>query len=149
MLNDDEKAITRLYDKLQKLHKAKLVFTTIGIALLLPGIILIAFFNSSLGILMIMVGLIAIAIAIILGSQCQHTAGVIYQNSDQYEIDMENKHLREDEIRAAQHPQCPACHGYNTKRISTTKRVVSTSLIGLASSTIGKQYECLDCQHKW
>lgn len=56
---------------------------------------------------------------------------------------------REAEIKAAQHPQCPACHGFNTQRISTTKRVVSTSLVGLASSTIGKQYECLDCQHKW
>lgn len=59
------------------------------------------------------------------------------------------KEKREVEINAAQHPQCPACHGYNTQRISTTKRVVSTSLIGLASSTIGKQYECIDCRHKW
>ena len=56
---------------------------------------------------------------------------------------------REEEIKAAQHPECPACHGKNTQRISTTKRVVSTSLVGLASSTIGKQYECLDCKHKW
>ena len=54
-----------------------------------------------------------------------------------------------DRIYRAQHPQCPACHGNNTRRISTTKRVVSTSVVGLASSTIGKQYECLDCKHKW
>lgn len=56
---------------------------------------------------------------------------------------------RADAIKAAQHPQCPACKGYNTQRISTTKRVVSTSMVGLASSTIGKQYECNDCLHKW
>ena len=56
---------------------------------------------------------------------------------------------RADAIKAAQHPQCPACKGYNTQRISTTKRVVSTSMVGLASSTIGKQYECKDCLHKW
>ena len=61
----------------------------------------------------------------------------------------EEQTRRKKEIQAAQHPQCPACHGYNTQRISTTKRVVSTSLVGLASSTIGKQYECLDCLHKW
>lgn len=51
--------------------------------------------------------------------------------------------------QAAQHPQCPVCFGYNTKRISTAHRIVSTELFGLASSTIGKQYECLDCSHKW
>lgn len=56
---------------------------------------------------------------------------------------------RADAIKAAQHPQCPACKGYNTQRISTAKRVVSTSMVGLASSTIGKQYECKDCGYKW
>ena len=56
---------------------------------------------------------------------------------------------RNDAIKAAQHPQCPACKGYNTQRISATKRVVSTSMAGLASSTIGKQYECKDCGYKW
>lgn len=64
-------------------------------------------------------------------------------------VTLPEKEKREAEIKAAQHPQCPACRGYNTQRISTTKKVVSTSLVGLASSTIGKQYECLDCKHKW
>ena len=56
---------------------------------------------------------------------------------------------RDQEIKAAQHPQCPACRGNNTRRISTAKRVASTAVVGIASSTIGKQYECLDCSHKW
>lgn len=56
---------------------------------------------------------------------------------------------RQEEIKQAQHPQCPACHGYNTQRITTASRVIGTAMVGLASSTIGKQYECLDCKHKW
>ena len=59
------------------------------------------------------------------------------------------QYKREQEIYKAQHPQCPACNGFNTQRISTTKRIVHIGVVGLASSTIGKQYECLDCQHKW
>lgn len=45
--------------------------------------------------------------------------------------------------------KCPVCGSYNVKRISTTSRMVSVSTVGLASSKIGKQYECKKCKHKW
>lgn len=47
------------------------------------------------------------------------------------------------------HPICPMCQSNNTRRITTLNRAVSVSMVGLASSKIGKQYECLKCKHKW
>lgn len=46
-------------------------------------------------------------------------------------------------------PKCPNCGSHNTKRISAVSRGVSTSLSGLASPVIGKQYECKNCGHLW
>lgn len=61
----------------------------------------------------------------------------------------EEQKKREQEIYKAQHPKCPHCGGNNTSRITTTGKVISTAALGLASSTIGKQYQCYDCKHKW
>lgn len=47
------------------------------------------------------------------------------------------------------HPKCPLCGSTNTKRISNIDRTVSVGMLGIASSKIGKQYECNDCKHKW
>lgn len=47
------------------------------------------------------------------------------------------------------HPECPVCKSHNTSRISTLNRAVSVGVAGLASSKIGKQYECYHCKHKW
>ncbi len=46
-------------------------------------------------------------------------------------------------------PMCPNCGSKRTKRITTTNRMLSVGMVGLASSKIGKQYECLNCKHKW
>lgn len=46
-------------------------------------------------------------------------------------------------------PKCPNCGSKNTKRITKTKKVISTAAWGLASSTIGKQYKCNNCKHLW
>lgn len=50
---------------------------------------------------------------------------------------------------AMEHPQCPMCHRSNTRRITNTARVASVATLGLASSKIGKTFECLDCKYKW
>lgn len=46
-------------------------------------------------------------------------------------------------------PKCPTCGSTNIKKISSTKRFVSTGLFGLASSNIGKTMECKNCGYKW
>ena len=45
--------------------------------------------------------------------------------------------------------RCPVCGSASVRRISTTSRVTSVAMVGLASSKIGKQYECKNCKHKW
>lgn len=61
--------------------------------------------------------------------------------------------LREREeahqIFIANNIPCPVCGSKETKRISTANRATSIFIAGLASSKIGKQYECLNCKHKW
>ena len=46
-------------------------------------------------------------------------------------------------------PNCPVCNSHNTKRISMISRGISVELMGLASDSIGKQYICMSCKHKW
>lgn len=54
-----------------------------------------------------------------------------------------------DEIQALSHPKCPNCGSTNTKQISNVNRAASVAMWGLASSKIGKQYQCNRCNHKW
>lgn len=50
---------------------------------------------------------------------------------------------------SAVHHKCPECGSTNTKQISDNNRAFSVAVFGLASSKIGKQYQCSDCGHKW
>lgn len=45
--------------------------------------------------------------------------------------------------------KCPVCCSTNIKKISSMGRFASVATFGLASSKIGKQYECKNCKHKW
>ncbi len=44
---------------------------------------------------------------------------------------------------------CPMCGSKKVKKIGTMNRAASVATVGLASSKIGKQYECDNCKHKW
>lgn len=46
-----------------------------------------------------------------------------------------------------QHPHvpCPYCNSTNTEKISTLNRAVSISIVGAASSKLGKQWHCKNC----
>ena len=46
-------------------------------------------------------------------------------------------------------PKCLTCGSTNIKKISATKRYVSTGLFGLASSDLGHTQQCNDCGYKW
>lgn len=41
---------------------------------------------------------------------------------------------------------CPYCHSTNTEKIGTVSRAVSISLVGVASSKLGKQWHCNNCK---
>ena len=46
-------------------------------------------------------------------------------------------------------PKCPTCGSTSIQKISTTRRLVTTGLFGLASSDIGKTMLCKNCGYKW
>ena len=57
---------------------------------------------------------------------------------------------QQEEDRLSKLPACPVCGSKdNVKRIGTLNRAASVTAWGLASSKIGKQYECTHCGHKW
>lgn len=67
-----------------------------------------------------------------------------YQQTDEY------KKAQQEKERLAKLPCCPICGKKDhVRRISTLKRSMSVMAWGLASSKIGKQYECTECKHRW
>ena len=49
----------------------------------------------------------------------------------------------------ANKPKCPICGSTSISKISTLNRAVSVSLLGLASSKIGKTQKCNKCGSTW
>ena len=46
-------------------------------------------------------------------------------------------------------PRCPTCGSTNIKKISGTKRWVTTGMFGLGSSNVGKTMQCGNCGYKF
>lgn len=46
-------------------------------------------------------------------------------------------------------PKCPSCGSNNISKIGVVGRAVSTHLLGLASSKIGKTHKCNNCGNMW
>lgn len=42
-------------------------------------------------------------------------------------------------------PHCPVCQSTNIEKIGMFKRMLSTSMFGIASDKVGKQWHCKDC----
>lgn len=75
---------------------------------------------------------------------------IILENNNSVECDEKywkrvNQHTIKNNTLASQTVECPYCHSNDTKKISTTSRVISTSLFGLGSKKLGKQWHCNSC----
>lgn len=46
-------------------------------------------------------------------------------------------------------PKCPTCQSTDIKKIGAFDRATSVAFLGLASSKIGKQFQCNNCGYKW
>lgn len=136
---------------------------TIGLCISIPLTILsFALSNGSLSTLIIisMIAAIISLMFVVYGINEKKTAisdlETAKRNLDEYE---KNLNARIEAMvaqgqayaakNAAKHPKCPICGSTNTERISTLNRTVSVAAVGLASSKIGKQYQCKHCKHKW
>lgn len=41
--------------------------------------------------------------------------------------------------------QCPYCHSTNVRKVGDLERAVSSSLLGVGSPSLGKQWYCMNC----
>ncbi len=74
------------------------------------------------------------------------------RNFEEYKkqrIEYEDKFEQMKQERLSKNAKCPNCESKNTKSLSTTGKIVSVSMVGLASNKIGKAYECKDCGYRW
>lgn len=46
-------------------------------------------------------------------------------------------------------PRCPTCGSTNVKKITISRKVTSASILGIASGSVLKTFECKDCKYKW
>ena len=136
----------------------------IGLAISLPLTILCwnLSSNGSLGIFIVICAFATLASAVFLLS------GISERNRNLRELEIAKRDINEYEEKmkqqtqatiaqskiyvaknAAKHPKCPMCGSTNTERIGTINRAASIATVGLASSKIGKQYQCKNCKHKW
>lgn len=75
---------------------------------------------------------------------------LIDEGLHQYQQTEEYKRAVQEEDRLSKLPACPICGTKEyVRRISTFKRSISVVAWGIASSKLGKQYECTRCKHNW
>lgn len=55
------------------------------------------------------------------------------------------KQQEQQDLASGKRVVCPYCKSTNTEKISTVSRAVSVSLVGAASSKLGKQWHCKNC----
>ncbi len=86
----------------------------------------------------------------------QRSCELLEKDPEQYKRELENRakfhaevveHLREERERTK--VKCPNCGSTDVERISTSSRMLSVAMVGLASGKIGKQYKCNYCKHMW
>lgn len=68
---------------------------------------------------------------------------------EKYRIKILEEQQRAEERLANSLIKCPNCGSTDTKKISTTSKVASVAMVGIASGKIGKQYQCKKCGYKW
>lgn len=97
-----------------------------------------------------------IFISSIIGIKRRNDMAMIADNFREFECQIQNRNRANTKyqlaVKAAMNAvshKCPVCGSTDTNRISENNRAFSVAVFGLASSKIGKQYECKSCKHKW
>ena len=75
--------------------------------------------------------------------------GVRCNNCKKLYIMLEKKttvNNRHEPPRTANIPKCPVCGSTNLQKIGTGSRLLSTTLFGLGSKKMGKQWHCNNCK---
>ncbi len=154
-----QETIARLEKQIEK-ASGEIKKASIGLAVSLPLTILSWCLSKhgSLGIVIVICATAAFVSGVFLisGISEKNTSSadleVAKKNIDDYEASVEKRleaYATQAQVYASKHPKCPNCGSTNTETIGTLNRAVSVAAVGLASSKIGKQYRCKNCNHKW
>lgn len=138
--------------------KTKINFTIIASIFIPTSIISFFFLKGTLFAFAFILFLVGIICAVVLmqsiGSIERMQRELNLMKSDYYEWDRKHKERNQLEaelslIKQYTAPRCPHCNSTNIKQISMLNRMISVEIFGLASSKIGKQFECKNCKYKW
>lgn len=156
-----EIAIAGVKQEISNIKKIRLFVILIGIILSFLAIICVGYIKNDFlsETLFMVLGLASIISFVFAGTsvsairECKDKLKLIETDIDAYITqqeaeDKERNDRYRQEIDLA-HPKCPRCGCVNTRRIGNINRATSVAFWGLASSKIGKQYECDNCKHKW
>ena len=156
-----EIAIADVKQEISNIKKIRLFVILIGIVLFVLAVLCVGYIENEFlsETLFMLLGLASIVTFIFAGTsvsairECKDKLKLIEFDVDAYlmQQDAENK-ARNDRYRQEidiAHPRCPRCGRTDTRRIGNINRATSVAFWGLASSKIGKQYECYNCKHKW
>lgn len=133
------------------------------ISVLFLGLILFFIWKGWADSTMAYIACISLAVGLVMaiyGAHAKHTAmndlELAERDVDEYEKEeakraqaFADRNIAVAAQNAAKRPKCPMCGSSNTTQISTLNRAASVAAVGLASSKIGKQYQCKNCKHKW
>ncbi len=65
------------------------------------------------------------------------------RNSEEFDIDIDIVFDKKDILVTI---ECPYCHSNDTKKISSSSRILSGGILGFGSSKIGKNWHCNTCK---
>lgn len=71
------------------------------------------------------------------------------QEAAAYRLKMVEQSIEREQKKHPTNIHCPTCGSNKIERISDISRVMSVGMLGLASSKIGKTFECKSCGYKW
>ena len=161
----------RQHDAIEKLEsqivsaskRTKIGIIIMVVSVLLLGLILFFIWKGWADSTMAYIACVSLSVGLVMavyGVHAKHTATndleLAKRDVDEYEKEevkraqsFADQNLAIAAQNAAKHPKCPMCGSSNTTQISTLNRAASVAAVGLASSKIGKQYQCKNCKHKW
>ena len=71
------------------------------------------------------------------------------QEAAAYRLKMVEQSIEREQKKHPTNIHCPTCGSNKIEKISGFDRAMSAKMLGLASSKIGKTFECKSCGYKW
>ena len=90
----------------------------------------------------------------LVGFDCQVEKKIVelYKISEQEQIEDGRQRIQnivKQQFEVKNVPKCPTCQSTNLKKISTTSKVVNTTMFGILGTKRYKTFHCNNCGYEW